>query len=475
MFGYEQSTHVKLSEQTAKTSVLGKPETLVNLGLKPSIEDPNQIFPNSKNNPRRIIDLVTDGADFEDSLLRPINHFFDPINGDALLPLVAKPSPTWALEDKGSVVFPLLQRYSFADARDYLYKGLTVSVEKERKKYFGLTFETLGRVIHHIQDMAQPQHVRLDPHLKLSDADKPDWFFEEGSRYETYTKGLGDNLPFNTYAPVNNKDDINYLTAARAFWHTAQSGGMGLAEFTNSNFVSAGTNFDTDRYPSPSRAQATAHDEPVNSLFQKEGLTVPPECVPPNNPCVMTFYRFRVQDNYRSTASKDNDYTSTLSIFDQDLQVQNKRTFSLNRFNFNAAHEFLIPRAVAYSAGLIDYFFRGRLGGEDIELTDTGIRLRVKNAIDPQKTPVWANEILYATAGQQQPSTLTVAYEYKDASGTTKYGASNAVPMTAEPGGANITPGQTSQNVYAFTLSVPTEVDDMTYRLVFNTSTGSYA
>lgn len=31
----------------------------------------------------------------------------------------------------------------------------------------------------------------------------------------------------------------------------------------------------------------------------------------------------------------------------------------------------LIPRAVAYSAGMIDHFFRGRIEAEDAHYTDT--------------------------------------------------------------------------------------------------------
>lgn len=38
-----------------------------------------------------------------------------------------------------------------------------------------------------------------------------------------------------------------------------------------------------------------------------------------------------------------------------------ERLFALNRFNFDDAHKTLIPQAVAYSAGLINYFFRGSL------------------------------------------------------------------------------------------------------------------
>ena len=33
------------------------------------------------------------------------------------------------------------------------------------------------------------------------------------------------------------------------------------------------------------------------------------------------------------------------------------RLFALNRFNFDDAHKILIPKAVSYSAGLINYFF----------------------------------------------------------------------------------------------------------------------
>lgn len=504
---YEPTTHEKMSERSFDVSVLKKDDKILKqLGLK-SLEEKEE-FPNSKGNKKTIAQLFRDGANFEDSHLRPINHFFDPLSGDTLLPLVAKPSPSWALEDKGTIVFPLLQSYSFADARDYLYKALTLADETERKKHFGLTFETLGRVIHHIQDMAQPQHVRLDAHLKLSDADTPDWFFEKGSRYETYTRSLGDNLPFNTYAPINGKNDTNYLTTARSFWHTGQGGGMGLAEFTNRNFVSAATNFRgvfqnggiaaraNERYPLPSPSPLTPRYEDANSLLTSIGMTPPAECTPPNNPCVMAFFATEVADNYRQT-SQVNHRASTASIFDQDLQLYGKtvsypnldkctdpnntatceqietaQIFSLNSFNFDETHKFLIPRAVAYSAGLIDYFFRGKLSAEDVTFTDTGISLRVKNAIDPVKTPAWANETLY-THGAQSPSTLTLAYEYKDATGKTKYAASPAVPLTPEPGGVSgIGPGQTSQNVYAFTLSVPAEAREVGYRLIFRGKMG---
>ena len=462
---YKENTHDKLSEVAASESVLtNDPSVLRNLGLTGS-----QKFKNSRNEDKTIVELIRDGARFEDNFPRSLNHFFDPLNDKGLGGVNTK-SPDWALEDKGDIDG---QAFSYKRARQYFYDALAKMDQTERDRNFGRTFQTLGQVIHHLQDMAQPQHVRDDDHCDI-------WpcrlipGLHNLSRYEKYSDEQREKgkLPFDGYAPVNSKDDFSFLTTARAFWHTQNKNpvaGLGVAEFTNTNFLSAGTNFDTTIYPIPRLGDATPWNANANTLIEGEGLTVPPECLPPNNPCVITFYRSRVQDNYRSTASKDNDYTSTLSIFDQDLQVQNKRAFSLNRFNFNAAHEFLIPRAVAYSAGLIDYFFRGQLSAEDVVFTDTGITLKVKNAIDPQKTPAWANEVLYAKTSNGSAASLAVAFDYQDSAGKTQYGVSNTVPVRATD---TLAPGQVSSDAYDFTLTVPSEAKDVNYRLVFRGKLG---
>jgi hypothetical protein len=49
---------------------------------------------------------------------------------------------------------------------------------------------------------------------------------------------------------------------------------------------------------------------------------------------------------------------TTESIWDSFLTT---KTYSLNRFNYDAMADLLIPRSVAYSAGLINYFFRGKI------------------------------------------------------------------------------------------------------------------
>ena len=69
-----------------------------------------------------------------------------------------------------------------------------------------------------------------------------------------------------------------------------------------------------------------------------------------------------VTDSYDYLQSRDNPRTSSFSIFDADLAGYGlDEIYTLNRANYDAAHKFLIPRAVSYSAGFIDYFFRGRI------------------------------------------------------------------------------------------------------------------
>jgi hypothetical protein len=79
-------------------------------------------------------------------------------------------------------------------------------------------------------------------------------------------------------------------------------------------------------------------------------------------PCLMNFVRAFVEDRYRPETSKVNARASTYSIFNDTLETYyNTKLYSLNRFNFEAGYPFLIPRAVGYSAGLINYFFRGKI------------------------------------------------------------------------------------------------------------------
>lgn len=468
---YDPVTHEDLSEAAVNASLLRKDSRLLEtMGLEPLGEE--QRFSINGFDRKTIIDHLREGSRFEDNGTRAINHFFDPLNdrGLSLLSLHGFRSPDWALEDRGEFND---QGSSLRDARSNLYSALTASSGDERERQFGLMFEKLGQVIHHLQDMAQPQHTRNDQHLDFPFLKIPG--LENPSHYETHTREVQGDRAFTALLSAGSYPNVGF-SGARKFWHTPEknpTADQGIAEFTNANFLSAGTNFETIRYTYPRFEDAVPYDEPAEPLLRSVGADLPPECVAPNRPCFMVFFRSPVIDNYRPEKSGVNERASTLSIFDQDLKVNGKTVtytnpdtdqtyaskdaFTLNRFNFDAAHEFLIPRAVAYSAGLIDYFFRGRLEAEDVEFTATGVRLRVKNGIDAQKTPAWKNEVMYAVNGN-----LAIAFEYRNSSGARQYGVSEPVGLAE-----NLAPGQVSQNVYSFTLSIPSAATEIKHRLVF--------
>jgi hypothetical protein len=403
--GYDQQvTHPTLSQAAAHQSALAKdPALLARLGLKPFSFDERFGF-------LTMTGWLVTGVRDEDDGKRALNHFYDPYNDRPLTVLLlvhpGEKSPDWALEDKGDFA---AQNFSFHDARDLYYKALTFNDPANtqalnsavRNGFWAQTFYTLGHTIHHIQDMAQPQHVRNDQHCDLGLGDCGVIFFNP-SRYEKYTKSEADqrvrDLAEN--GPGNGAvfPQFTEFKTARDFWKNSL--GTGIAEFTNNNFVSQGANFkigffggiSAGTYPSPT--PGTPVDYTIDELFQAQGFLVPADirtiCSDIGVACKMSMYPTTLTPK-----------ASTLSIFDQDLQAAGlsvtyadgfgpatyivKRLFALNRFNFDAVYDTLVPMAVSYSAGLINFFFRGEL---EISLPDEKVYGVVDHAATHQADPV---------------------------------------------------------------------------------------
>jgi hypothetical protein len=354
------------------------------------------------------------GSWYEDTGLRSVNHFFNPVNNRALSP-VFYTSPSWALEDQGSAIG---QSYSYADARKYYWQALTNADATTRNTDFGLTFQILGQVVHHIEDMAQPQHARDEAHcssigwcrwpgplnqyhpsmyegyvfdctifqylviLGYATTSTPGFPCPAVFNAATYPLGamvsVNDaNNAFNFNDPANGVTNIKYFPSPRSFWTTSTTGGnngafgFGMAEYANAGFVGVHTNLTgslTNIQPS--------NAAPANSLPSPNGngalVNVLPMSDPrilgnlaPANGPTMSFIGTPITDYfapYLSVAAPDS-LTSTFSIYSFYLdQAQLPQVFSYNRVNANAAASLLIPRVISYSAGLLNYFFRGNIG-----------------------------------------------------------------------------------------------------------------
>lgn len=374
VWAYKQTTHSALAEYAALQSSLNQPSTgiLYGLGLGDSVTDRRQnfllpaTFPWGFNVGVTPLDLIARGAVEEDLGTRAINHFFDAQQGGAALP-TGHPSPDWALEDKGRVSG---QDYSYEDAKRTLYSALTAPSRLQRGRELALMFESLGHVIHHLQDMSQPQHVRGDDHCD----DTPFYlffvYFPNGcatlpvnivlyrpSGYEAYVSEHLRPLPLAGYAVP----DYATFDLPRKFW---VNGGRGNAEFTSNNFVSIGTNFRgnlDEMEADPEHPLPAPPGRPGVTVENIENLLGP---VGPGQPLHGTiwFLSTPVQDAYDPTRSTVNPRTSSFSLFENDLRGFGVQTrFSMNRFNYQSAAKLLIPRAAGYSVAMLNYFFRGRI------------------------------------------------------------------------------------------------------------------
>ncbi len=354
-------------------------------------EDDNPAEGNPKDDPYR------SGGAFH----REFNHFFDPYFQRPLtlpgLQTAYGPQPVrkavdWALGTANAFsdantrdTQSTWNHFTLFDAREAMFRALTLrqrntvisyvdlpgiqnaaQAEAMRLAYWATTFRALGDMLHLNQDMAQPQHTRNEPHsgkmvleyLGAGHESVFEKYMDERARQVPRILPGGaavppPRLPFDGYPTVVFERFSDY-------WSTHQGPdsprlGAGLADYSNSGFFTPAANYADRVYTSPAAANYPA--ENATGLFN-------------TRPDVMVrFLRGDVMDRY--TGSTSNIRLTTESIWDGrvDLDGTPLRTWSLNRLNYDDMASLLIPRAVAYSAGILEHFFRGEM---TISLPDAG-------------------------------------------------------------------------------------------------------
>ncbi len=452
---YEISTHKELTEIATERSTIGTGILFKKLGLpNVSITLPSEqefdendndsinYFNNSKGDNKTVIELIKEGVDFEDTLnptgeldillgrLRVFNHFYDPQNFGRPLTISPVPgvtvqpghaSPSWILEDRGDLYgigttplngigfhlkytdlkYNVPQLFSFKEGLEYFYNSLVSDEKSTRDIFLGLTFQTLGHVVHHIQDMGQPQHVRNDRHLGTpSDAViviKENDFVEKYVE-DNYSKG--GNAKTHSFIDLidqnvvyNNKSIM--LPRARDYWDWGGDVSdrgiqrIGMAEYSGTNFVTDDTNFqEFDFPPSPHLEFPLPTVKTIEPVFT-EFASVLDNC----RSSELTYGGDRIvgQLAFVSTDVVDgmldpnvqfsghtqtNEKASTFSIWSEetfnipDIHPDSGVGYTMNECVYDRRLDFVIPRAVAFSSGMIDYFFRGEL---EISPPDEGV------------------------------------------------------------------------------------------------------
>lgn len=147
---YEVNVHEGMTENAFNATFADSNEQLFQrLGIKADRFFRDLVFR------RNALDWMKEGSKSEDSLHRPLHHFYDPIsgqglNGNALLAAfcpggTCTPSLDWAqnvnADNQNDV-------YSIPAAREWFYRALTTSDPLVRERHWAGTFRAVGQIVH---------------------------------------------------------------------------------------------------------------------------------------------------------------------------------------------------------------------------------------------------------------------------------------------------------------------------------------
>lgn len=345
--GYEVSTHDEITRTAGRRSSLDeilRSRLGVSSGLDTIIRG------------QGLTEWLAQGGRREDDFLRFLNHFHTPLadwSAAGLLGSVGQSSILWGQNTS-------LSGWSWQDVRNSYFDALTRSTRADREARLTRTFEGLGRQAHLVQDAASPAHTRNDPHALYNYESLVDDVREKDeTTFNAWLAGSPDlpgapdpgwqALDSNPLAPVATArltDTDRYLGGNPAVTTEAL---IGLAEYTNANFLSEDRIFtenDVDplkRFPYPNRSSVTEQDFDVNV----GGATVKRR------------YFVKTADGatgYRlATVGLLRDYQQRFNL--DWTRFRESPALDEGVYRDYAAR--LVPRAVAYSAALLDYFFRG--------------------------------------------------------------------------------------------------------------------
>lgn len=274
-----KKTHRQLTEAAIKPSVSNLKSYLINnLGFSEGYEKILKgIDHNGYEQNYPVVTWLQEGSTDEDlpTFCRASNHFHNPIHsGDWLQSQMSDSltvdvscgtshrysNVTWATGFRNSLdyigtrtgqdrnlrgLYDAPQEMGWDSARVYFYSALTLNDPATREAKFIRTFRAVGQVMHLLQDMAVPAHVRNDMQSHLWNNWNPsNW----GNPFEKYVVSHTDAISITPIKPtfsgnkrLTNFWDTNSYTGENPNDSIGQ--GIGLAEYTNANFVSDFTIF----------------------------------------------------------------------------------------------------------------------------------------------------------------------------------------------------------------------------------------
>lgn len=346
---------------------------------------------------------------------RSLDHFYDPIHNIPLTFVATggAKSVDWALGEVDSFASPpqidttRRNHFGWEDARQNEFLALTVERDansdgvreasereedsEERLFRWATAFRSLGDVVHLLQDAAQPQHTRNDRHddhfntgerqgfepftnLRLIGSAALNGPGADPTGGQVYVRDLVNNdqklfLEFFTPLPDISGYPVPTFATPLRFFTTRNPGDgpgvlpdnrYGMADYSNRGFFTTGTTPDADT--NLAGVFAFQRPDPTLTGFAKPNANCAflPALRGQNVTCVT--YLHSVPDSVQPSRT---DATTPEPLLSDGIWSgffgSTNNLYTISPQTFQVIGNLTIPRAIAYSAGLIDYFFRGQL------------------------------------------------------------------------------------------------------------------
>ncbi|MGH9254226.1 MAG: hypothetical protein ACRD3C_06605 [Vicinamibacterales bacterium] len=321
-------------------------------------------------------------------------HFHDPLKswdtaGLDLGLLPFESSVRW-MQDPDQAGLLTGGSWSWRDARRLQYEALTESDPVQREVLWADLFRALGQLMHLVADASVPEHARNDPHvlgaLKLGNSyetwvssqheggtpreaqfvarflSAPIGFFPDILAIRPPTGETLATVPVARLIDADRYDGTNPNATVDAADPRAPTG-VGLAEIANANFFSEDTL--RGQYPSPINA----------------GL-IPVNLVTPLGRVRRYFSRPAGQGLLPANPLRAECAADAFHLRGDIVQPPPYPCVDAVVWNQVAAH--MLPRAVGYARGVLDYFFRGSIAVTNVKWDGGGVRIRVQNTGDEE-------------------------------------------------------------------------------------------
>ncbi len=288
---------------------------------------------------------------------------------------------------------------SFTHIRDDMnpnYISRQTNMNKEdRDQYFAWTLQALGHTLHLVQDASVPAHTRNDlhglfePYEKWTNKNREDLLYdEEGLEPWTYWSQHADIHTPDVFIDTNQLDNND----------TAPISGsdQGIAEYSHANFMSEDTIFTFDLPLKPDLSEFFTN-------YQSDDFNLETENI---NGRDMTFVYLKNKhpggvDHLLLAGVLHSHPISSPTIQDVRWTTNDRKVHE------DYASK-LIPRAVGYSAGLLDYFFRGQL---EITAPEAFVYSVIDGSVGPQQFIHIKAKVKNITPGDRDENGNVLTYE----------------------------------------------------------------